>query len=109
MSMFSNECSGNSRNDSSDPDEKMTITTPVAGMDIGDVPTPMAAPEQQASFKPPAATADKRLQSWRIGPRYVVTNVIGRGSYGEVASGVDTVTYVLLYFIVFPSIACMML
>lgn len=73
--------------------EKMTITTPVAGMDIGDLPTPMAEPEQGAhSFKPPVGTSDKRLQTWRIGPRYVVTSVIGRGSYGEVASGFDTLT-----------------
>ena len=88
MSMFCHD-------DGERGDDKMTITTPVAGMDNGDLPTPAAAPEQKAAaFKPPAHTTDKRLQTWRIGPRYVVTNVIGRGSYGEVAAGIDTVTYV---------------
>lgn len=78
--------------------ERMTITTPVAGMDLGDLPTPMAAPEpapaQKTAAKPaaPAPTTDKRLQAWRIGPRYVATNVIGRGSYGEVAAAIDTTT-----------------
>ena len=86
MSMFTNE----------DESDKMSITTPVAGMDIGDIPTPMAEQEVTARpahpFRPPAAPSDKRLQSWRIGPRYTVTSVIGRGSYGEVASAIDTVT-----------------
>lgn len=88
MSMFSHDGGGKSDVDS----DKMTITTPIAGMDIGDLPTPMAAADDKASFKPPMHTTDKRLQTWRIGPRYVVTNVIGRGSYGEVAAGVDTIT-----------------
>jgi mitogen-activated protein kinase 1/3 len=91
MSMFHSGEEGHDGKPAQGRDERMTITTPVAGMDIGDLPTPVAEPSQ-AAFKPPAATTDKRLQTWRIGPRYVVTNVIGRGSYGEVAAGIDTMT-----------------
>lgn len=92
LSMFGSEEAKKSEDKAED---KMSITTPVGtGTDyVGDLPTPAAgADDPSHPFRPPAHTTDKRLQSWRIGPRYVPTTVIGRGSYGEVAAGIDTLT-----------------
>ena len=73
---------------------KMSISTPREGaVAFGDLPTPMAE-ARTANPAPvaPKVPVDKKLSSWKIGPRYVPTSILGRGSYGEVAAGIDTVT-----------------
>jgi hypothetical protein len=83
---------------------KMEITTPKGGdIAFGDLPTPVAPPtaapppqQQKSSSRPPLSnskpSADKKLDSWKVGPRYSVSSILGKGSYGEVAGGIDTVT-----------------
>lgn len=82
---------------------KMEITTPKdSDIAFGDLPTPVGppvapAPQQSKSNARPAPTAhskptEKKLDSWKVGPRYSVTSILGKGSYGEVAAGIDTIT-----------------
>ncbi len=102
MSMFSShhhhENPSNSHSQDAQDDSKMVISTPTSELkdqvEFGDLETPKAEPMSHAHSQPtrPIVSSDKRLQNWRIGPRYVATGVIGRGSYGEVASGFDTLT-----------------
>jgi hypothetical protein len=85
---------------------KMEITTPKdSDVAFGDLPTPVAPPsaaphppppqQNKSSSRPPLSNSkptDKKLESWKVGPRYAVSSILGKGSYGEVAGGIDTVT-----------------
>ncbi len=78
-------------------DFSMSIETPRQGnVAFGDQATPVAK-ELSADTSTGKTTQkplplDKKLHSWKIGPRYEATSILGRGSYGEVAAGIDTLT-----------------
>jgi hypothetical protein len=57
---------------------------------FGDLPTPVSDSSLLSSGDISSKNAGGMLKNWRVGDRYKLVRVIGRGSYGEVAEAIDT-------------------
>ena len=41
------------------------------------------------SYRNNSVSIDKNLENWNVGTRYKLLNLLGKGSYGQVAKAID--------------------